>query len=156
MYLTLPYFTMISSMTDSADQIYSLTDLHARWLKRRRLLKGSAFGGSRWYAITFQGQTLKNLKVWNPNAKFPAKLTQSNNFRTVRDRRKLLMDHPCKIGVEESFRLQLYNNQLNVCNRFWCRILTRKKMLVMIRKALPQQSAPAMSEIQKLIHRLCA
>ena len=47
-------------------------------------------------------KTPENPKFWNRNAKFPAKSIHSNNFWTVRDRRKISTDSLYKIGVGES------------------------------------------------------
>ena len=52
LYLTLLYFTFFFLVS-----LYSpngWTDLYAQWLKRRGLLQGSAFWGSRWYEFRFR------------------------------------------------------------------------------------------------------
>jgi hypothetical protein len=51
------------------------------WLKRCSLLKWIAIWESRWFTITFWGQSPRLPKLCHPNAKVPSKPKHWNNFR---------------------------------------------------------------------------
>jgi hypothetical protein len=80
LYFTLPFFRYQAYRPDH------WTDLHARYLKRRGLLQGSAFWGSHRWKSFFTGE-YPFPKIFKGH--FTCKSKKSNNFEKVKDNRKI-------------------------------------------------------------------
>jgi hypothetical protein len=109
-YITLPYLVFLVNLFHRG-----LTDLHARWLKRRGLFKGCAFWGSRWCEMTFRGQ---NPTFCYLNAEFPAK-TMYSILKMWKSRitcKRLQIDekHQCN-----TIRKPMWGNRLVTSDLLW-------------------------------------
>ena len=96
-YITSIYFFLHVSTAQTAQPIYTHDGSNDAVC-----CKEVPFGGRIDMKLHLGVKIPENPKFWNRDAKFPAKSIHSNNFWTVRDRRKISTECLHKIGVGES------------------------------------------------------